>query len=114
MKRKRTLMLCVSLFLSTPVTAGSMYKEWLDCDPTFKLWAVSWKGPWNTIQSIDLRKSKSNRGPWDLVDKNVRNADCIFPAQNRRWYAIRKFHGSPTNILAMIWVPRHTCPGYLP
>lgn len=114
MKLKGILILCLSLFLSAPVTAGSMRKDWLDCDPTFKLWGVSWTGPWNTIQAIDLRVSKSNRGPWDLVDKNVRDADCFFPAQNRSWYAIRKFHGSPTNILAMIWVPRHTCPKWQP
>lgn len=114
MKRKLTLMLCVSLFLSTPVTAGSMYKEWLDCDPTYKLWEVRWKGPWHTIQSIHLVKSKSNRGRWDRVESNVRDSACIFPAQNRRWYAIQKFHGSPTNILAMIWVPRHLCRGDLP
>jgi hypothetical protein len=109
MKLKGILLLCVSLFFSAPVTAGSMYKVWLDCDPAFKLWEVSWKGSWDTFQAIDLVKGKTNRGPWKVMEKNVPDRACIFPGQNRRWYAIRKFHGSPTNILATIWIPRHRC-----
>ena len=57
------------LLVSVPsrANAGYMYLEWLDCDPTYKLWAVSWKGPWNVLGGKHLDKATTNRGPWSRV-----------------------------------------------
>jgi hypothetical protein len=90
--------------------AGYMYLEWLDCDPTYKLWAVSWKGPWNVLGGKHLDKAKTNRGPWSRVLAYVSDSNCYFPGQNLRWYRISKpgLTGS-SRTLASIWVPRSRC-----
>ena len=91
--------------------AGSMYLEWLDCNPTFRLWAVSWQGPWNVLGGKHLDKGSSNSGPWTRVRSFVADNNCYFPAQNLRWYRIAKPRFSiGFQTLASIWVPLSRCP----
>lgn len=100
------------LVLGSPdAGAGHMYLEWLDCNPTYKVWAVSWKGPWNILGGKHLDKGTSNRGPWKRVMSYVSDSNCYFPARNLRWYRIAKPRipiGFQT--LASIWVPLSKCP----
>ena len=103
----------ISLMLaaaSPRADAGHMYLEWLDCDPTYKLWGVSWKGPWNVLGGKHLDKATSNIGPWTRVSSFVADYSCMFPAQNLRWYRIaspKLLTGFQT--LAAIWVPLSKC-----
>jgi hypothetical protein len=90
--------------------AGYIYLEWLDCNPTYKLWAVSWQGPWNVVGGKHLDQGPTNNGPWTRVRSFVADSNCIFPAQNLRWYRIAKPRipiGFQT--LASIWVPLSKC-----
>lgn len=96
---------------SLQANAGSMYLEWLDCNPIYRLWAVSWKGPWNVLGGKHLDKGSSNNGPWTRVMSFVPDSSCYFPGQNLRWYRISKPKlpmGFQT--LASIWVPLSRCP----
>ena len=110
----RTLTMgAISLILaaaSPRADAGSMYLEWLDCNPTYKLWAVSWQGPWNILGGKHLDKGPTNNGPWARVRSFVADNNCIFPAQNLRWYRISKpKFPFDFQTLAAIWVPLSQC-----
>ncbi|MGI9225328.1 MAG: hypothetical protein ACR2QX_12670 [Woeseiaceae bacterium] len=104
------LMVVLVLTMSaSKANAGSMYLEWLDCSPAYKLWAVSWKGPW-TFTGKFLDKGSSNNGPWSRVLSYVSDSNCYFPAENLKWYRIassRILGGYKTR--ASIWVPRWKC-----
>lgn len=95
---------------STRVDAGHMYLEWMDCSPTYRLWEVTWKGPWNILGGKHLDSGTSNSGPWKRVLSFVPDSGCYFPAQNQNWYRISKPKfplGYKT--LASIWVPKSRC-----
>lgn len=100
----------VLLLGSRQADAGRMYLEWIDCSPTFKLWEVSWNGPWDILGGKHLDQGPSNDGPWDRVLSFVPDNSCYFPARNLRWYRI----ASPKfpigfRTLASIWVPQSRC-----
>ena len=100
----------ILVLASTRVDAGHMYLEWMDCDPTYRLWEVSWGGAWNVLGGKHLERGPSNAGPWQRVQSYVPDSGCYFPAQNQRWYRIAKPKfplGSET--LASIWVPQTRC-----
>jgi hypothetical protein len=109
---KSTIALMVVLVFTMSASranAGSMYLEWLDCSPMYKLWAVSWKGPW-TFTGKFLDKAPSNHGPWSRVISYVTDNNCYFPAENLKWYRIASTRfpaGYKTQ--ASIWVPRSNC-----
>jgi hypothetical protein len=101
------------LVLGSPrADAGHMYLEGRDCNPTYRLWEVSWNGPWNILGGKHLDQGSSNVGPWKRVLSFVPDSSCYFPALNQRWYRIAKPKlpiGFQT--LASIWVPRSRCSG---
>ena len=95
---------------SVRADAGLMYLEWMDCDPAYKLWEVTWKGPWNVLGGKHLDRGATNSGPWKRVLSYVPDSSCYFPAQNQNWYRIAKPKfplGYKT--LASIWVPESRC-----
>lgn len=96
---------------AAPAQAGHMYLEWLDCSPQYKLWAVSWEGPWSaSIRHLDI--ATTNAGPWTRVDSYIPESACRFPATNQRWYRVSAPGGLfCCTTLASIWVPRHYCGG---
>ena len=101
----------VLLGVSPRAEAGYMSLVWLDCDPTNRLWAVCWRGPWNVLGGKHLDVGPSNSGPWSRVRSFVADTNCHFPANNLRWYRIAKPKfpiGFQT--LASIWVPLCGCP----
>ena len=110
---KLTMTISLSLILmyfSPRATAGHMYIEWLDCDPTYKLFEVSWEGPWKVLGGKHLDYGTTNTGPWMRVLSFIPDSNCYFPARGLRWYRVAapKFPiGFQT--LAAIWVPRSRC-----
>lgn len=100
------------LLLGSPQAgAGYMYLEWLDCNPIYRLWAVSWKGPWNVLGGKHLDKGTTNNGPWTRLLSFIPDSSCYFPGQNLRWYRVAKpKFPAGFQTLASIWVPISRCP----
>ena len=95
---------------SARADAGYMYLEAVDCTPIYRLWEVSWNGPWDVFGGKHLDRGASNSGPWKRVLSYVPDSCCYFPAQNESWYRISKPKfplGYKT--LASIWVPKLRC-----
>ena len=95
---------------TTRAHAGYMYLEWMDCNPTYKLWEVGWRGPWSGLGGKHLDQATSSAGPWKRVQSFVPDDGCYFPAENLRWYRLAKPKfplGYQT--LASVWVPRSRC-----
>ena len=85
-----------------------MHLEWLDCDPVYRLYAVSWEDVTGTDRRLGI--ASSNLGPWSHVVSVTVTDGCYFPAQNLKWYRITRSNfpfGSET--VDKVWVPRYLC-----
>lgn len=102
--RPRLVLIALIALAPSLAFGGKVYKEWWDCAGNTKLFAVSWKGPWPTFGTLELQNGPSNHGPWTSVLGNLNDADCYFPALNKRWYRVWTLLGGEQG---KVWIPLH-------
>jgi hypothetical protein len=112
MKRIALLLTIYMLAAATAEAAGHVTYEYFDCSPQYKLFSVSWSGPWSQNGPKYLENNPTNMGGWSTVLSNIGDGGCWAPAQNLRWYRVRGCGGEgcwPDS--NMIWVPQQRCNG---
>jgi hypothetical protein len=113
---KKLTLTIVLLLAATTASAGTLWTEWFDCNPMFKLYSVSWKGPWQQGATRNLESAPTNHGPWETVASDLAAEDCLTPATNLRWYRMRSctypIPIPPCFVDSnLLWVPQTLCVG---
>jgi hypothetical protein len=111
---KKLTLTIVLLLAATTASAGTLWTEWFDCSPMFKLYGLSWKGPWQQGATRTLESAPTNHGPWEVVATDLAAEDCITPVTNLRWYRMKScmLPILPCFVDSnMIWVPQTICVG---
>jgi hypothetical protein len=112
MKRIALLVTLCTLTASTAHAQGRLSYEYFDCSPQYKLFSVSWSGPWSQSGPRSLENSPTNLGPWSWVLREIQEGGCWAPAQNLRWYRVRdcgEMGCMPDS--NTIWLPQQRCNG---
>ena len=112
--KKLTLTILLVLAAST-ASAGTLWTEWFDCNPIYKLYSLSWRGPWLSGAERRLESAPTNQGPWETEQSDLPEAACLTPATNLRWYRVRSCTVPlPLSCFVdsnQIWVPQQLCVG---
>ena len=110
---KQLIFLILSMLAAATGVAGTLSEEFFDCSPEYKLFSVSWAGPWTTRTPRNLEWNITNaNGTWSVVVPSIGDSGCWIPATNLRWYRVRGCGNfgcyADSNV---IWVPQQRCTG---
>jgi hypothetical protein len=107
---KQLAFLVLLTFAASTARAGSLWTEFFDCSPEYKLFSLSWAGPW-IGNARWLQQAKSNwEGDWSTMYP-IPESGCVIPITNLRWYRVRVCGDPCRPDSNAIWVPNVRCTG---
>jgi len=106
---KQLAFVLVTMLAAATVRAGSIWTEYFDCSPEYKMYSLSWKGPWES-NHLTLQQNTTNFwSTWkDMFP--VQPSGCLIPVTNLRWYRILMCPPC-TGGSNELWVPNQRCDG---
>jgi hypothetical protein len=112
---KRLTLTILLVLTATTASAGTLWTEWFDCNPIYKLYSLSWKEPWLSGATRRLESAPTNQGPWETVQSDLPEAGCRTPVDNLHWYRVKSC-SQPLPLSCFvdsnqIWVPQQLCIG---